>query len=40
MIDQLDRLYKRMSARIARENGSRAADAGESPLALRQRLGR
>ena len=38
-IDQLDRLYKRVSARIARGEGEPTHN-GESPLALRQRLGR
>jgi len=34
MCDRLDRLYKRMASRIARES----AAPGESPLALRRRL--
>ena len=42
MVDQLDRLYKRISSRIARSNESSEptkAD-GESVLSLRNRLGR
>jgi hypothetical protein len=37
MVDQLDRLYKRISARIAR-NDSSPTTSGESPLAMRRRL--
>jgi hypothetical protein len=43
MVDQLERLYKRVSARIAREQPSNNGGAGrsdESVLSLRQRLGR
>lgn len=36
MVDQLERLYKRIAARIARENGSQSS--GESVLDLKQRL--
>lgn len=35
-LDRFERLYKRLSSRIARDGGSAAAE--ESPLALRQRL--
>lgn len=38
MVDQLSRLYKRVSARIARADVT--APEGESVLNLRQRLGR
>lgn len=42
MVDRLERLYKRMATRIARENGAVTAptDNGESVLAMRRRLGR
>lgn len=41
MVDQLTRLYKRVSARIAREEAvTHPSDTGESVLALRSRLGR
>ena len=39
MVDQLDRLYKRISARISREQPQNAA-ATESVLSLRERLGK
>lgn len=38
MLDRLDRLYKRVSARISREGNGHTSEPGESPLALRQRL--
>ena len=37
MVDQLDRLYKRISARISRSPNQESAQE-ESPLALRNRL--
>lgn len=40
MVDQLDRLYKRISARISRGAVTQGSDNGESTLALRQRLKR
>lgn len=41
MLDALSRLYKRISARIAREDGGMApAPDEESVLAMRRRLGR
>jgi len=45
MVDRLDRLYKRIAARIARENGADADPVtpptdNESVLSLRSRLGR
>lgn len=39
MVDQLDRLYKRVSARISRSHGGDEPN-GETPLSLRRRLGR
>jgi len=38
MVDQLDRLYKRISARITREHAAPAAAPTESPLDMRRRL--
>lgn len=42
MVDQLDRLYKRLVARISRQNALESTNAtedrSESPLALRRRL--
>jgi hypothetical protein len=38
MVDRLDRLYKRISARMVRENNGATPAPEESPLALRQRL--
>lgn len=40
MVDQLDRLYKRITARIARTYGGDLEPNGESPLSLKRRLGR
>lgn len=42
MVDQLDRLYKRITARIAREHSAKPepASEGESVLSLRNRLQR
>lgn len=42
MVDKLDRIYKRITARIAyaAQHPNEPASNGESPLALRNRLGR
>lgn len=38
MVDKLERLYKRLATRIAREAASESNGSGESPLDIRRRL--
>lgn len=40
MVDQLDRLYKRISARISREGRDAPHQNGETDLDFRRRIGR